>query len=181
MRTLTAVLLSLFALPLFADTQLGHGFSYHGAPVPPGSKVITEPSIYNYGEEDARNVVVRIEGPPNSTARLTNNPEGWNCSADGPVVTCTRDVLPMDHGTIFYYETLTANDDAGGRFAVTLTAHADNAAETKGSVPLIVFRRFHVTTTDDSGAGSFRQVLETINAECRTECMVAFDVPQGSV
>ncbi|HUR83509.1 MAG TPA: right-handed parallel beta-helix repeat-containing protein, partial [Thermoanaerobaculia bacterium] len=176
MRTIAAVLLSLFTLPLLAGAKLSVGADFLNSVDP----LISYPRairVFNDGPDAARNVVVAMTLPPGAHYDV-DDANGWSCTA----LVCTIDTIaPHTTSEIRGHFSFDAST-IGQALTIPIAVSASNGgADFPFALRAVVRNLYPVTTTADSGAGSLRDAIASLNASCVRECRIDFDLRAGSV
>ncbi|MDQ3282574.1 MAG: DUF11 domain-containing protein, partial [Acidobacteriota bacterium] len=108
---------------------------------------------------------------------------GVSCTTSGSTAHCTIGTLAPGMDATFIVAARAPAIYTGG--TVTLHAHADSSSrkltshlsDATSSWPL--YPTFVVDRTADSGPGTLRQALIDANAQCTSDCFIAFRVPQA--
>ncbi|HEY0157774.1 MAG TPA: right-handed parallel beta-helix repeat-containing protein [Thermoanaerobaculia bacterium] len=184
-RLLALALASLCALPALASAYIGIGGLPSQWEVVPGDVVDLYVSAWNQGPDVAHDVVVTIGVLPGSVHELLEAPAGWTCAMGDPIV-CTTPAMAVAPG--YEQETfrfrVTVGTGAFGNLVLPLSISASNGQRQETIIQWAVTRIIPVTTTADSGDGSFRAALDAANFFCAgatTRCRIVFNLAAPAV
>jgi uncharacterized repeat protein (TIGR01451 family) len=182
-RLLAEIALSLLlALTAAADTtlqvslQLSPEFN-----ATPGEEIEVMPAIRNVGNETALEVFVSFTLPPGSVFTTQTVNTGWSCTADRNTMNCHIPSFAPgpEHAAAGWFKAIVGGE-ASGEIGIPYSVSAANAPRVQDTLQFAVWRLLTITNTNDSGPGSFRDILERANQLCTAppeECQIAFDVP----
>ena len=181
MRVTLALFLVLFTLPLVADARLHVILDPYVGSVDPGSTLPRTIFVTNLGPDAAQNVVLTMTIPTGARFDV-DAANGWSCTSTSPGLVCTIDALAAQT-TSEVLGRLTFDASAAGQ---QLVMRLDLTASNGGTdfpffVNVVVRNLYPVTTSADSGAGSLRDAITSMNDSCLRECGIRFDLPAGSV
>lgn len=172
----------LLSFPLSAASRLSLGISYQGSTSVPRGTLRFEPMVINDGPEPARNVVLTVPVPPETTVEsISMRTGGWECGERGGAVVCTTPLLPVaapQRVTILFR---TPVQSAGGYHPLRISLAADDVPRQETLVTVTIARTLRVTASSDAGPGSLRQAIVDANAQCldaNVPCHVAFELPK---
>lgn len=103
--------------------------------------------------------------------------KAWSCNTTATAIVCTRPSFAPKESYFFNFY-LTSDEGTGRETLIPITLRS--VEQTERANGRVIWRRpFRVTSTDDSGAGSLRQAIDDLNANCRGAilCDVVFDLP----
>ena len=177
-----AILILFLSLPLFgATTDLGiFSNSFIGTSTfDPGERYNASFSISATGDP-APNVKVTIDLPPGTTVVAATS-QFFACHQNGDQYVCTSGISPAGPFQSFISVTLEASHDLAGSISqLTARISSDNPdLNTFNDVfkaTITTRRALVVTTNADSGDGSLRAQIETMNAACGATlpCKIVF-------
>jgi hypothetical protein len=173
------------ALPASATVSIFLGTNGSQQPVTSGSRVAwTLVAARSVADTDTEAVdVVITMTVPSVIANFTASGDQWICSTSSSTTVCRTSLAAATP----YSSRLRVEFDApatadGGRFVIPATLatslpniHPSISAE----IVVNVYRSFAVTTADDFGAGSFREVIARANERCdfTAACLITFAGP----
>ncbi len=181
MRASAAVLFVLLTLPLFADARLHVVLDPHVGSVDPGSILPRTIYVTNLGPDAAQKVVLAMTIPAGARFDVTTA-NGWSCANASPGLACTIDALAA-HATSEIAGHLSFDASAAGQqltMRIDITA-SNGVADYPFFITAVVRQLYPVTTSTDSGAGSLRAAITSMNDSCLRECRIDFALPAGTV
>jgi uncharacterized repeat protein (TIGR01451 family) len=190
-RLLSYALSALIAVSALANTDLiVFTDSRNALLVDPGTTATLIVNMRNKGPDPAQNVTLHFPFPPASRLVSLETSDGWTCSANDAGAVCSRATFQpngLNEAGQHVTATVVLSSDPNGYNwydVATVTSDTPDSAPGNNStqVSSIVYRRFHVDTTSDSGAGSLRAAIEDANARCSegVPCKMTIDLPAHS-
>src|SRR5437868_9856764 len=183
-RRTVLILSLLLSLPLFAaSTDVGvSSTSFIPAPTfDPGERYFASFSVVSNGPDPAPNVRVTFTLPPGTTVVEAKSQSFGPCQQQGDELLCTAAVSPALKFQTSIGLTLEASHDlAGGVSQLTARITSDNPDPNPTNdvfKSAVTMRHALVVTTNaDSGDGSLRSQIETMNATCggTLPCKIVF-------
>jgi len=184
MRTIRILLSLFFTVSAFAaaDLNLSSSSPQLFQSFEPGSKVTYIWTFFNNGDAQAQLPTLTMPLPSGAHLIGVNTPVPTaSCSETNGVVSCTAlPVEPKTQGVIAFDVTAPAT---GGAYTTTASlTWVGNTTPRTASVTLNLFRDFTVSSTQDSGAGTLRQVILDTNAVCTdtATCRIHFGFALGT-
>jgi len=182
--SLSLVLSTLLAFPAAATVDLAVSFGSLRPPVLPGTHMTFFGDVYRAGGTsagtDATEATLTIPLAAGTT-NITAVGDMWNCSVQSTTIVCSTSIPATLNSTALKLDFDTPSSPDGGNFRapVILTTSVPNTFQgPQTQLDIVVYRILKVTTADDFGAGSLRDMIVRANNECGPfPCMITFAGP----
>ena len=182
MRATAAVFLFFLSFPL-----LGADLSVITDPLDstdPGVPVSRPIRVVNLGPDVAQDLTLTVTLPAGVRYDIDQT-NGWSCATASPGIICTIASLPVypQHSGSTIDGSFVFDPSLGGQSVlvrIDITA-SNGAARYPWAFSTVVRQIYRVSTTADSGAGSLRDVIDSVNTTCLRDCRIDFDLPAGSL